>query len=188
MSIKPAAVLKITPLFANLTNGRLQALTARTSRKRFQQGERLIAEGDPCTSLFLVASGKIRIFKLSASEREQVLAIEGFSSSFAELPIFGGGNYPAAASALEDVEVPFISPTDVPGLTLVSVDCTIRVSSEIIAYPGYAEWAWSALPISALSELAGLTTVAINILDRLILEPSHAQKQPLIMGVPVNIS
>jgi CRP/FNR family transcriptional regulator len=50
---------------------------------------------------FLVASGKIRIFKLSAAGREQVLAIEGPGSSFAELPVFDGGNYPASPSALE---------------------------------------------------------------------------------------
>src|SRR5713101_2291305 len=107
MTNDTGAVLKKTPLFANLTTGELQALAARTSRKRFQQGEHLFAEGDPCTGLFLVASGKIRIFKLSATGREQVLAVEGPGSSFAELPVFDGGNYPAAASALEDTEVLF---------------------------------------------------------------------------------
>ena len=109
MSNGTEAVLKKTPLFANLTDRELQALAARISKKRFQQGELLFAEGDPCTGLFLVAAGKIRIFKLSASGREQVLAIEGPGSSFAELPVFDGGNYPAAASALEDTEVLFIS-------------------------------------------------------------------------------
>lgn len=109
MGNETGAVLKKTPLFANLTDGELLALAARTSRKRYQQGEHLFAEGDPCKGLFLVASGRIRIFKLSASGREQVLAVEGPGSSFAELPVFDGGNYPAAASALEDTEVLFIS-------------------------------------------------------------------------------
>jgi CRP/FNR family transcriptional regulator, cyclic AMP receptor protein len=72
----------------------------------------LFSEGDPCTGLFLVASGKIRIFKLSPAGREQVLAVEGPGSSFAELPVFDGGNYPASASALEDAEVLFISRKD----------------------------------------------------------------------------
>ncbi len=43
------------------------------------------------------------------------------------------------------------------GLALVTLGCTLRVSCEIIAYQGYAPWAWSVLPISALCELAGLT-------------------------------
>ena len=112
MSNDTGAVLKKTPLFANLTEAELQALVVRTSRKRFQQGALLFAEGDPCAGLFLVAAGKIRIFKLSASGREQVLAVEGPGSSFAELPVFDGGNYPAAASAMEDTEVLFISRKD----------------------------------------------------------------------------
>ena len=71
--------------------------------------EQLFAEGDPCTGLYFVASGKVRIFKLSPSGREQILAVEGPGTSFAELPVFDGGNYPAAASALEDTEVLFVS-------------------------------------------------------------------------------
>ncbi|HVB97989.1 MAG TPA: Crp/Fnr family transcriptional regulator [Candidatus Dormibacteraeota bacterium] len=82
------------------------------SRRRYDRNESLFHEGDPCLGLFLVASGKIRIFKLSPSGREQVLAIEGPGSSFAELPVFDGGNYPASASALEGTEVLFISRKD----------------------------------------------------------------------------
>ena len=53
--------------------------------------------------------GSRYIFKLSAAGREQVLAVEGPGSSFAELPAFDGDNYPASASALENAGVPFIS-------------------------------------------------------------------------------
>lgn len=127
MSNETGAVLKKTPLFANLTEGELQALAARTSHKRFRQGEHLFAEGDPCTGLFLVASGKIRIFKLSASGREQVLAVEGPGSSFAELPVFDGGNYPAAASALEDAEVLFISRKDFQNFCREHPDVGLKV-------------------------------------------------------------
>lgn len=74
------------------------------------------------------------------------------------------------------------------GLALVTLGCTLRVSCEIIAYQGYGAWAWHVLPISALCELAGLTIYAINILGTFVLEPSHAQKQPLVVGVPVKIS
>ncbi|HKM89721.1 MAG TPA: Crp/Fnr family transcriptional regulator [Candidatus Acidoferrales bacterium] len=105
-------ILRKTPLFASLSDKEMTALTVRVSTKRFERGALLFSEGDPCTGLFLVASGKIRIFKLSATGREQVLAVEGPGSSFAELPVFDGGNYPASASALEDAEVLFISRKD----------------------------------------------------------------------------
>ena len=38
--------------------------------------------------------------------------MEGPGSSFAELPVFDGGNYPASAAASEDAEVLFISRKD----------------------------------------------------------------------------
>ena len=61
--------------------------------------------------------------------------------------------------------------------------CSARIPVEVLAYQGYAGWAWSVLPISALLELAGITAFAINISGTFILEPSHVQKQPLVVGV-----
>ena len=103
------SILRKTSLFESLTDVEMRALAARTMRKRYLKDEQLFAEGDPCTGLYFVASGKVRIFKLSPSGREQILAVEGPGTSFAELPVFDGGNYPAAASALEDTEVLFVS-------------------------------------------------------------------------------
>lgn len=106
------AVLRKTQLFATLTDREMHTLSARVSKKHFDRGEVLFSEGDACHGLFVVATGRIRIFKLSPSGREQILAVEGPGSSFAELPVFDGGVYPASASALEDAEVLFISRKD----------------------------------------------------------------------------
>jgi len=121
------AILQKTPLFASLTEEEMRALAARTVRKQFQKDEQLFAEGDPCTGLYLVSTGRIRIFKLSPSGREQVLAIEGPGSSFAELPVFDGGNYPAAASALENTEVLFISRKDFQAFCREHPDVALKV-------------------------------------------------------------
>ena len=106
------SVLRKTQLFAKLTDAEMRTLCARVSKRQFGRGETLFSEGDECRGLFVVAAGKIRIFKLSAAGREQVLAIEEPGSSFAELPVFDGGVYPASASALEETEVLFISRKD----------------------------------------------------------------------------
>jgi uncharacterized protein involved in response to NO len=65
------------------------------------------------------------------------------------------------------------------GLLLLTVGCLLRVSSEVLAYQDYANWAWSVLPVSALFELSGITAFAINIFGSFIPEYSHARKQPL---------
>lgn len=47
-------------------------------------------------------------------------------------------------------------------LTL-TVGCLLRVSSEILAYQGLAFWAWSWLPVSALTEMTAVTLFAGNL-------------------------
>ena len=127
MSDSTEAILRKTPLFASLTEEEMRALAARATRMQFQKDEQLFAEDDPCTGLYLVSAGKIRIFKLSPSGREQVLAVEGPGSSFAELPVFDGGNYPAAASALQDTEVLFISCKDFQNVCREHPDVALKV-------------------------------------------------------------
>lgn len=107
-----AAVLKKTALFASLSPPELQQLATRTVRKLFGTGEWLFSEGEPCAGLHIVARGKIRIFKTSASGREQVLAVNGPGDTVAELPVFDGGPYPASAMAVDDAEIAFISRRD----------------------------------------------------------------------------
>jgi uncharacterized protein involved in response to NO len=73
------------------------------------------------------------------------------------------------------------------GLLLLVTGCTLRVSCEVLAYQGYANWAWSVLPTSALLELGGISAFALNIAATFILEPSHAQKQSIVVGIPAKI-
>jgi CRP-like cAMP-binding protein len=127
MSGNTESILRKTPLFKSLTESELQALAAQATRRRYHKDEQLFWEGDPCTGLYLVASGNIRIFKLSPSGREQILAVEGPGSSFAELPVFDGGNYPAAASALEETEVLFISRRDFQNFCREHPDVALKV-------------------------------------------------------------
>jgi len=127
MSQNTEAVLRKAPIFANLSAEEMGALQARVSHRRYQRGQLLFNEGDACAGLFLVASGKIRIFKMSIAGREQVLAVEGPGSSFAELPVFDGGSYPASASALEDAEVLFISRKDFQNFCREHPDVALKV-------------------------------------------------------------
>src|SRR5215469_410624 len=105
-------VLRKAPLFASLSDEEMAALLRRVSSKKCDRGDTLFSEGDACRGLFIVGRGKIRIFKVSARGREQILSIEGPGSSFAELPVFDGGNYPASATASEEAEILVISRKD----------------------------------------------------------------------------
>jgi hypothetical protein len=68
-------------------------------------------------------------------------------------------------------------------MALLSLGCVLRVSCEVLAYQSYATWAWRVLPASAMLELGGITAFAINILGTFVFEPSHAAKQPIVVGI-----
>jgi uncharacterized protein involved in response to NO len=70
------------------------------------------------------------------------------------------------------------------GLVLLTVGCSLRVSCEVLAYQGYASWAWRVLPVSALIELTALSVFATNLLGTFVLQPSHAVKEPMLVSVP----
>jgi uncharacterized protein involved in response to NO len=58
-------------------------------------------------------------------------------------------------------------------LTL-TVGCLLRVSSEILAYQGFARWAWSWLPVSALTEMTAVTLFAVNLFATFIQQPARS--------------
>ena len=114
-------------MFAALNDAELTAFARRTVVRRFASGEVLFSEGEPCAGLYVVAAGRVRIFKTSASGREQVLTIEGPGSSIAELPVFDGGPYPASVSAVEDAQLLFVSRDDFRACCLEHPEVALKV-------------------------------------------------------------
>lgn len=122
-----AAALKEVPLFADLSEGELKFLAERAVPHHYQAGETIFSEGEPCEGLYVVESGTIKVFKTSASGREQVLTIEGAGSSVAELPVFDGGAYPASAAALSEASLLFVSKRDFQALCLEDPEVALKV-------------------------------------------------------------
>jgi CRP/FNR family cyclic AMP-dependent transcriptional regulator len=120
-------ILSKVALFSGLNESELDFLSKRIVPRHYAQGEIVFNESDPCSGLYVVASGNIRIFKTSASGREQVLSVDGPGSSVAELPVFDGGNYPASVSAVDDATLLFVSKQDFQELCLTHPQVALKV-------------------------------------------------------------
>src|SRR5271167_4551988 len=120
-------VLKRVPIFSSLSDQEFAFLTSRLVQRKYGAGEVIFGEGDPCSGLYVVQSGNVRIFKSSAGGREQVLAIDGPGSSIAELPVFDGGDYPASAQAITDCSLFFVSKHDFQALCLKHPQVALKV-------------------------------------------------------------
>jgi CRP/FNR family transcriptional regulator len=107
----PSEVLSLlsqVPIFAGIDGAALERLASRCVTRTMPAGTLLFATGDPCRGLYLVQSGRVRIYRVSPEGREQVLHIEGPGRPVAEVPLFDGGAYPASAVTLEESRLVFL--------------------------------------------------------------------------------
>jgi CRP/FNR family cyclic AMP-dependent transcriptional regulator len=119
--------ISLVPLFTGLSDPELQALAQRAIERRFEAGEMLFWEGEPCAGIFLIGQGSVKIFKTSAAGREMMLSLETAPCSVAELPLFDGGPYPASVRAVETVLSYFINKADFQQVCRQYPDVALKV-------------------------------------------------------------
>jgi len=106
-NMEPAEVIKKNPLFAGLTVEDLDLLKDIVVQRQVKKGDLLFCEGDEAEGFYLVASGKVKVYKLSPEGKERILHIVHPCGTFAEAAIFGDGCYPAYAEPLEPARLLF---------------------------------------------------------------------------------
>jgi CRP/FNR family transcriptional regulator len=100
--------LRKTTLFFDLPPGDVDRIGSISALRRYGKRDAIFREGDPADGFFVVVSGSVKVFKLSADGKEQVLHILEEGQSFAEATIFEGGGFPASAEALVDCDLLFL--------------------------------------------------------------------------------
>lgn len=88
---------------AHLPYAAILALAMIAAPLRRPQGAVIQIEGDPADAMYIVAEGRVKISRLAAGGREQVLYVVGPGQHFNTVPVFDGGPCPANAEALSDV-------------------------------------------------------------------------------------
>jgi CRP-like cAMP-binding protein len=121
------AILQKTALFAELSEQELNYIAQRAVLRQFEPGELVFSEGEACPGLWIIETGRVRIYKSSPSGREQILAVEGPGSSVAELPVFDGGKYPASAASVNVARLLFVSKDDFQSLCLKHPQVALKV-------------------------------------------------------------
>ena len=96
---------RLAHLFRDLDRGLLAQIAQHATWRELSAGESLFAKGDPGKHFFLVKTGAVKLFLLSADGQEHIIEIIGREQLFAEAVMFMGGSYPIYASALENSRV-----------------------------------------------------------------------------------
>src|SRR5258708_24543365 len=80
-------------------------------------GSVLYREGDVASGLYIILAGKVRVSR-DFKSRSQILHTEGAGGVLGEIPVFGGGTFPATAVATDAtrcVYLPAGAPARLPG-------------------------------------------------------------------------
>ena len=120
--------VRLIPYFAGLDGADFRELTRSVRERSYRKDESVLHEDEPCRGLYVVLAGRVKVFKLSAVGREQVLRVLGPGRTFNDVPVFDGGRNPASISALEDSRIALI-PKD---RILALVDHHPRVAQAVI--------------------------------------------------------
>jgi CRP/FNR family transcriptional regulator len=97
-----AARLATLPYFSALDLADLAALAGQAACRHFAAGEMLFGQDEPSAGLWIVETGRVKIFRLSPAGREYVLRLPGPGDSFNDIPALDGGPNAASAIALTD--------------------------------------------------------------------------------------
>lgn len=98
--------------FSGLPPAVLSEIAHLTRRRSIAAGARALTEGEACDGLYFVIRGQIRLVKVSAEGREQVLAVLGPGATFNDIAVFDGGPNPNSAVAIGPTVLGIVSRAD----------------------------------------------------------------------------
>ena len=83
-----------------------------SNERKFNTGQFIFWDGDDPDRFYLIANGKVKIFKQSALGKDFIIAFFGPGEIFGEVAVFEDKAYPASAQAVTETEVLSIRRTD----------------------------------------------------------------------------
>jgi CRP/FNR family transcriptional regulator len=101
-------VIAAIPIFNGLPEDQISAIKQIAVEKTVNKGEILFSEGDEGNGFFVIAEGRLKVFKVSTEGKEQILHILGPGQPFGEVSVFAGQRFPANAQALDKARVLFL--------------------------------------------------------------------------------
>lgn len=116
-----------TPIFSGLSEHEMEKVAPLAILRQLPADTVIFHEGDPAAAFYMVKSGKVKIYKLSADGRDQVLTILGEGQIFGDVPAFDGGPYPATAATLEKAELLLVRSDDFQKLLADYPEISIKI-------------------------------------------------------------
>ncbi|RST74414.1 Crp/Fnr family transcriptional regulator [Siminovitchia acidinfaciens] len=97
--------VSLVPIFNHLRTEEMQEIVKATRSSKYVRGEEIYGAGDTSAHLYIVHRGRVRIFCLSESGKEQLIRILEPGDFMGELALFSGSPFNHYAVAMENTEL-----------------------------------------------------------------------------------
>ncbi len=119
------------PIFNHLPLDALSVIASKASMRAYERGQFIHRHGDPSDQLFIVHRGKIKVYRLSDSGKEQLVRILEPGDFAGELALFSSTAHDSYAEAMELSHVCTIRQADLRELLLKYPDISLHVLAEL---------------------------------------------------------
>jgi CRP/FNR family cyclic AMP-dependent transcriptional regulator len=120
-------LLSLVDIFEPLSEGEIEGLNGQLPDRRLQRGEIFFGPEDRSERLFLLQSGRVRIFRTSPDGREFTLAVVESGTVFGEMALTGQQLEGAYAQAMEPSKVSMMLRADLERLVLEKPEVGLRI-------------------------------------------------------------
>ncbi|MGG1555524.1 Crp/Fnr family transcriptional regulator [Paenibacillus ferrarius] len=124
-------LIRQVPLFAQLNDAQLEAVTAISTRRSFKAGTVLFAEKEIGSVFYMVLSGSVKIYTTGSTGEEKILSICKAGESFGELSLIDGKPRSASAQTLEDCMLLAITGQSFLDLLRTHFDISLGIMQEL---------------------------------------------------------
>ncbi|MGD2055648.1 MAG: cyclic nucleotide-binding domain-containing protein [Gammaproteobacteria bacterium] len=105
-------MLTKVPLFADLDEAELARISSKAVTKRYPRNTTIINEGDISDSLYIILSGRVRVYLSDMDGKEVILNDQGPGEFFGEMALLDSAPRSASVVTTEKTELSIISKTD----------------------------------------------------------------------------
>ena len=97
-----------SPSFNGLSEDQLKQIGRIAVEKNYLKGKLIFSEGDEGNGFYIVAKGRVKVFKVSPDGKEHILHIVGPRETFGQVAVYAGRSFPASAQAIAGSHLLFI--------------------------------------------------------------------------------
>lgn len=125
----PFSCLQDVDLFADLSAAEMDEMDQMAPAALYRRGQLLYSQAEPVRSLFILKTGRVRVFRVAEDGKALTLAMLEPGAVFGEMVLVGQRMYDSYAEAIDDSLVCQLSTAEVERFLLADARIAVRVAS-----------------------------------------------------------